>query len=85
MDDAVKAEERLLMRIELPLLGSFGMGKYEVTQGQWKAVMGKNPSEFKKCGDNCPVDSVSWNDAQTFIKKLNAMTGKQYRLQTETE
>jgi formylglycine-generating enzyme required for sulfatase activity len=63
----------------------FEMGKYEVTQGQWKAVMGKNPSEYKKCGDNCPVENVSWDDVQAFIKKLNALTGKQYRLPTEAE
>jgi formylglycine-generating enzyme required for sulfatase activity len=49
---------------------SFYMGKYEVTQGQWKAIMGENPSDFKDCGDNCPVENVSWNDAQEFITKL---------------
>jgi formylglycine-generating enzyme required for sulfatase activity len=63
----------------------FEMGKYEVTQGQWKAVTGKNPSEYKKCGDNCPVENVSWDDVQAFIKKLNGLTGKQYRLPTEAE
>jgi len=42
-----------------------------VTQGQWKKVMGDNPSRFKNCGDNCPVERVSWHDAQKFIKKLN--------------
>lgn len=64
---------------------SFAMGKYEVTQGQWKAVMGSNPSNFSNCGDTCPVEQVSWNDAQQFIQKLNAKTGKQYRLPTEAE
>ena len=63
---------------------SFYIGKYEVTQKQWKAVMGSNPSYFKDC-DNCPVENVSWNDAQEFIKKLNAKTGKSYRLPTEAE
>ncbi len=48
----------------------FYMGKYEVTQAQWTAVMGSNPSNFKGC-DDCPVEQVSWNDAQEFIKKLN--------------
>jgi hypothetical protein len=43
---------------------SFAMGKAEVTQGQWKAIMGGNPSEYKNCGDTCPVEQVSWNDAQ---------------------
>ena len=58
----------------------------EVTQGQWKQVMGNNPSEFKACGDDCPVERVSWNDAQQFIRKLNQMpSGGQYRLPTEAE
>ena len=64
----------------------FYMGKYEVTQAQWQAVMGNNPSRFKTCGSNCPVDSVSWNDAQNFIKKLNETTdGFEYRLPSEAE
>ena len=64
---------------------AFAMGKTEVTQGQWKAVMGNNPSKFSNCGDNCPVENVSWNDAKEFIQKLNAKTGKQYRLPSEAE
>jgi len=64
---------------------SFAIGKFEVTQAQWKAIMGANPSMFGNCGDNCPVESVSWNDTQEFIRKLNAMTGKQYRLPSEAE
>jgi formylglycine-generating enzyme required for sulfatase activity len=64
---------------------SLALGKTEVTQGQWKAVMGSNPSYFKQCGDHCPVESVSWNDAQEYIKKLNAKTGKLYRLPSESE
>ena len=63
----------------------FYIGKYEVTQGQWKAIMGSNPSHFSNCGDNCPVESVSWNDIQDFINKLNQKTGKSYRLPTEAE
>jgi formylglycine-generating enzyme required for sulfatase activity len=46
------------------------MGKIEVTQGQWRALMGSNPSHFSSCGDNCPVEKVSWDDAQLFIQKL---------------
>ena len=58
----------------------------QVTQGQWKKVMGDNPSSFKECGDDCPVESVSWEDAHKFIKKLNEMEGgKAYRLPTEAE
>lgn len=64
-------------------LSGYYIGKYEVTQAQWKAVMGNNPSSFK--GDNLPVESVSWNEVQEFIKKLNQMTGKSYRLPTEAE
>jgi formylglycine-generating enzyme required for sulfatase activity len=64
----------------------FYMGKYEVTQGQWQAVMGTNPSYFKDCGSNCPVEQVSWEDAQEFIRKLNARNdGYTYRLPTEAE
>ncbi len=65
-------------------LSTFQIGKYEVTQGQWKAVMGSNPAHFPK-GDNYPVENVSWDDAQAFIQKLNAMTGKRFRLPTEAE
>lgn len=66
-------------------VGNFYMGKYEVTQGQWKQVMGSNPSYFSSCGDGCPVENMSWNDAQTFIEKLNRSSGKKYRLPTEAE
>ncbi|MGI9065298.1 MAG: protein kinase domain-containing protein [Pyrinomonadaceae bacterium] len=63
---------------------SFYMGKYEVTQAQWQAVMGRNPSSFK-CS-NCPVEQVSWNDAQEFIRKLNQINdGYTYRLPSEAE
>ena len=64
-------------------LNDFYIGKYEVTQAQWQAVMGTNPSVF--AGDNRPVESVCWNEVQDFITKLNSMTGKQYRLPTEAE
>jgi len=63
----------------------FALGKTEVTQGQWRAVMGYNPSRFTSCGDDCPVENVSWNDIQDFIRKLNARTGKQFRLPSEAE
>jgi len=66
-------------------LSDFAIGKYEVTQGQWKKVMGNNPSKFNNCGDNCPVEWVSWEDVQQFIVKLNGKSGKQYRLPTEAE
>jgi len=65
------------------MLNSFYMGKYEVTQKEWVAIMDNNPSFFK--GDNLPVEQVSWNDVQTYIKKLNELTKKNYRLPTEAE
>jgi formylglycine-generating enzyme required for sulfatase activity len=65
-------------------VSSFRMGKYEVTQAQYRAVMGTNPSHFKDC-DACPVENVSWDDAQAYLVKLNQMTGKTYRLPTEAE
>jgi len=70
--------------VHLVTVSSFNIGKYEVTQVQWKAVIGSNPSYFKDC-DQCPVEQVSWNDVQDFIRKLNAQTGKNYRLPTEGE
>ena len=66
-------------------LDDFYMGKYEVTQGQWQKVMGNNPAHFKQCGGSCPVESVSWSDAQSFIAELNNRSGRNYRLPTEAE
>jgi len=57
----------------------------EVTQGQWEAVMGSNPSYFGSCGMNCPVETVSWNDCQAFIATLNAMGEGSYTLPTEAQ
>ena len=72
---------------ELPVhsvtLSGYYIGKTEVTQALWKAVMGSNPSKFK--GDNLPVERVSWDDCQEFIRKLNALTGQNFRLPTEAE
>ena len=65
-------------------LSDYYIGQTEVTQELWEAVMGGNPSYFT--GDNqCPVESVSWDDCQEFIKKLNRLTGKNFRLPTEAE
>ena len=65
-------------------LSDYYIGETEVTQELWEAVMGSNPSYFE--GDNQrPVENVSWNDCQKFIKKLNRLTGKEFRLPTEAE
>ncbi len=59
------------------------MGKYEVRQSEWKAVMGSNPSRFK--GDDLPVECVSWSDCHEFIERLNALTGLNFKLPTEAQ
>ena len=68
---------------QVTLTNDYYMGKYEVTQALWRAVMGSNPSYFK--GDNLPVEKVSWKNCQKFISKLNKMTGRKFRLPTEAE
>lgn len=64
-------------------ISTYYIGETEVTQALWKAVMGSNPSHFK--GANHPVECVSWDDCKTFIKKLNSITGRNFRLPTEAE
>ncbi len=65
---------------------AFWMGETEVTQGLWQAVMGYNPSHFKACGSDCPVEMVSWNISQEFIRRLNGLvSGGGFRLPTEGE
>lgn len=66
-------------------VGSFALGKYEVTQGEWRALMGSNPSYFKECGANCPVENVTWDEAQAFVTRLAKKTGQPYRLPSEAE
>jgi formylglycine-generating enzyme required for sulfatase activity/uncharacterized caspase-like protein len=63
----------------------FALGKFEVTQGEWLSVMGSNPSGFSRCGLNCPVENVSWNDAQEYARRLSQRTGQNYRLPSEAE
>ncbi len=66
-------------------LSDFYIDKYEMTQKRWTEIMGSNPSNFKNC-DQCPVEQVSWDDVQDFLKKLNQKyPGKNYRLPTEAE
>jgi len=71
---------------EVTLRQAFYLQTTEVTQRQWKAVMGTNPSNFKDCGADCPAERVSWNDCQEFIRRLNQKEGtNRYRLPTEAE
>lgn len=74
-------DERPARRVKI---SAFFMGRTEVTQGLWRQVMGSNPSSFQ-LGDQYPVDSVSWEDVQEFLARLNARSGRQYRLPTEAE
>ena len=67
------------------IIRGFWMGKYEVTQEQWQAVMGNNPSNSKRVGNSAPVERVSWYDCQEFMRKLSQMTGYSFRLPTEAE
>ena len=62
-------DEKPMTRVRISR--GFWLGKYEVTQAQWYAVMGSNPSRFDECGPDCPVESVSWDEVQEFIRKLN--------------
>ena len=71
---------------QVTLTRGFYMQTTEVTQGQWRTVMGNNPSYFSNCGDDCPVENVSWNDTQEFIRRLNRKEGDSiYRLPIEAE
>jgi formylglycine-generating enzyme required for sulfatase activity len=75
------ADEQPLHKVRID---GFWMGKYEVTQGQWKAVMYDNPAYFIE-GDNYPVENVNWGDTQDFIAALSERSGDQFRLPTEAE
>ena len=77
-DDEVQREVRIGR--------GFWMGKYEVTQGEWEAVMRSNPSWFSNCGSRCPVEQVSWEATQEFIRRLNEReSGSEYRYRLPTE
>ena len=73
---------------EVRIRRGFWLGKYEVTQREWEAVMRTSPSRFSDCGPRCPVENVSWFDAEEFIQRLNereSPSGYEYRLPTEAE
>jgi formylglycine-generating enzyme required for sulfatase activity len=85
-DEPGRASDYELQQRQVTLSNGFYMQTTEVTQRQWMAVMGDNPSVFKECGYDCPVENVSWDEVQRFIKKLNAKEGIHlYRLPKEAE
>lgn len=79
-DSEAHYDEKPVHRVTL---SSYRIGKYEVTQELWEAVMGNNPSNFK--GARRPVENVSWDDCQTFVRKLNSLTGQTFKLPTEAQ
>jgi formylglycine-generating enzyme required for sulfatase activity len=88
MGSPTNKKERSIDEIlhKVTLTKGFYIQSTEVTQGQWRAVMDNNPSNFKNYGDNYPVENVSWNDCKEFIRRLNQKEGiNKYRLPTETE
>jgi formylglycine-generating enzyme required for sulfatase activity len=66
-------------------LKGFKMGKYKVTQGLWRAVLGNNPSYFSSCGDDWPVKHVGWNDIENFLQQFNRKTDLNFRLPSVAE
>lgn len=82
-DDSDESAERIENPKHEVSVSDFQIGKYEVDQRLWENIMGTNPSQIK--GDSLPVTNVSWNDVQEFIKRLNKITKKKYRLPTEAE
>jgi len=75
------ADENPVHEVTLP---SYYISKFEVTQEEWLGIMGTNPSEFAQC-NKCPVERISWLEIQEFVKRLNELTGKSYRLPSEAE
>ncbi len=73
-------------RIRTVQIGApFALAKTEITQGQWRAIMGSNPSHFANCGDECPVERITWSEATEYVQKLSQRTGRTYRLPSEAE
>jgi formylglycine-generating enzyme required for sulfatase activity len=70
---------------EVELTTPFYLGRYEVTQGEWQAVMGDNPSRYNECGADCPVETINYHDVQAFIAALAELSGERFRLPTEAE
>ncbi len=79
--DACTEYEKPAHEVSVP---GFYIGKYEVTQAAWQAVMGSNPSKFNNC-PNCPVENITMKDVQEFLQRLNMQTGMHFRLPSEAE
>ncbi len=82
-DELGREDDEILHQVTLT--HDYYMQTTEVTQGQWKTVLGNNPSYFASCGDNCPVENISWNEIQNFLAQINKMGEGTYRLPTEAE
>lgn len=89
MGSAASRGRKEEMPIRTVQVGAFAIGRFEITQKQWVAFMGRNPSAASRCGDECPVERVSWDEVKMFIGKLNRkLVGREegpYRLPTEAE
>lgn len=82
-DESMREDQELRHRVTLTR--PFYLGRYEVTQGQWSAVMGDRPSQFADCGDDCPVENVNGWDIDRFLARLGELEGERFRLPTEAE
>lgn len=83
LDEPMREVQEVLHRVTLSR--PFFLGRFEVTQGQWKAVMGENPSRFQDCGADCPVENVSYVEIDAFMEALEDLTGERFQLPTEAE
>jgi len=82
-DEAGREAQEVLHRVRIT--HPYYLGATEVTQAQWAAVVGTRPSSFATCGGDCPVERVSWNDVQVFLRELGRISGMPFRLPTEAE
>ena len=83
LDEPHREAQEVPHRVELTR--AFFLGRFEVTQGQWLTVMGDNPSRYRECGPDCPVESVSYAEIQDFVAAFEAVSGERFRLPTEAE
>ena len=82
-EEPYREDQEVLHRVTLTQ--SFYLGRFEVTQGEWEAVMGENPSQFQECGSDCPVETVNYVDIEAFVAALEELSGERFRLPTEAE